>query len=743
MTTLHAGDYIDGRYRIATVLARGGMSTVYAAVDTRLDREVAVKIMDPQYANDPVFRARFEREARAVATLSHPSLVNVFDQGTEAIEGGRHGAGEPHGQPIAFLVMELVRGGSLRELLREHGPFDIATAVAIMEPVLTALSVAHAQGMIHRDIKPDNILIGADHQVKLADFGLVRAIDHASDTAAGQVIGTAAYLSPEQVKGERLTPAADVYSAGVVMYELLAGRPPFQAAHPADLAHMHLTHKVPAPSATIHGIPEEFDDVIATACHRDPEQRYIDAQEFLDDLREVAAQYSLAPVIVPIPESSKVQRALEQADFGERRAWDDATMATAVVDLHNAPTSVLGADDPTAVVQPSAPHVAPETAVLPTPGSSAPTSAPEAPAAQISAEAPLQETAVVPAQPQPPTHPTAQLPSQAPFQPASHPPAQPAEFPVQSPPAYQSSAGAASAPTANHPPVTNRSRMASVLWTVFVLLALVATAIGAWWVTSGRYGEIPTVVGMDYANASATVERAGFTPVRSAQYSDEVPAEVAIGTDPPFGQRALHGSQVAVLMSLGKPSVPDPGFAADATSYRALLAERNLAMSTTEDEYDAAVPAGMVLRVDPSPGTIVDTGSTVRVTLSKGPAPVEIPDLRGMTEDEALAALIAAGLELGAVTEDQEALIDAGLITSSSPRAGETVAPGTAVDVVVSTATRVPLVFGLTGTAAQQRLEDAGFQVQIDGNASGLVYSQSPAPLVRLPRGGTVVIKTL
>lgn len=218
------GSYLDDRYHLGAKIAKGGMSTVYHAVDTRLDREVAVKIMNPELATDPTFRTRFEREARAVAKLTHPDLVNVFDQGEDG--------------PFVFLVMELVDGGSLRELLRERGPMPPHAALSVMEPVLTALSVAHTTGMIHRDVKPDNVLISANHQVKLADFGLVRAVatgsgEAARTSATGQVIGTVAYLSPEQVQGQSLGAASDVYSAGVLLYELLTGETPSAVAAPS------------------------------------------------------------------------------------------------------------------------------------------------------------------------------------------------------------------------------------------------------------------------------------------------------------------------------------------------------------------------------------------------------------------------------------------------------------------------------------------------------------------------------
>ncbi|MEL4164712.1 protein kinase [Corynebacterium bovis] len=244
MTELHEGDLLESRYRIGATIARGGMSTVYHCVDTRLDREVAAKVMDPSLVDDPAFRTRFEREARAVAKLNHPCLVNVFDQGVD----GDH----------VFLVMELVPGGTLRELLRERGPMPPHAALAVMSPVLTALALAHDHGMVHRDIKPDNVLIRDDHQVKLADFGLVRAVAQANPTQTGPVIGTAAYLAPEQVQGHRTGPQVDVYSAGVLLFELLTGTTPFHGETPTATAVMRVDHDVPAPSGAIDGVPPEL-----------------------------------------------------------------------------------------------------------------------------------------------------------------------------------------------------------------------------------------------------------------------------------------------------------------------------------------------------------------------------------------------------------------------------------------------------------------------------------------------------
>jgi eukaryotic-like serine/threonine-protein kinase len=272
------GRLLDGRYRLDTPIARGGMATVYAATDTRLDRPVAVKVMRPGLADDPEFVERFAREARAAARLSSPEVVAVHDQGTDAATG------------TAYLVMERVSGGTLRDVLHSEGALPPARALDLLEPVLVALAAAHAAGLVHRDVKPENVLLSADGRVKVADFGLARAIETSAVTATtGVLLGTVAYLAPEQVEHGRTDTRTDVYAAGILLFELLTGAPPYASQSPMTVAYRHVHDDVPPPSRLVEGVPAGLDDLVVRATRRDPAARPLDAGAFLAELRAVRA----------------------------------------------------------------------------------------------------------------------------------------------------------------------------------------------------------------------------------------------------------------------------------------------------------------------------------------------------------------------------------------------------------------------------------------------------------------------
>ena len=285
-----AGAVLDGRYRVDTLIATGGMSGVYRGLDLRLDRPVALKIMDSRYAGDSQFLTRFQREARAVARLKDPGLVAVYDQGID----GQH----------PFLVMELVEGGTLRELLVERGPMPPHAVAAVLRPVLGGLAVAHHEGLVHRDVKPENVLISDDGEVKIADFGLVRAIAEAKITSTSVILGTAAYLSPEQVSTGDAGPASDVYAVGILTYELLTGTTPFTGDTALTVAYQRMDQDVAPPSTVIGGVPKQFDDLVLRATARNPAERYTDAEDMAAELEAIVDELGLPDFRVPAPRNS-------------------------------------------------------------------------------------------------------------------------------------------------------------------------------------------------------------------------------------------------------------------------------------------------------------------------------------------------------------------------------------------------------------------------------------------------------
>lgn len=285
------GRLVDGRYQVRSLIARGGMATVYVATDIRLERRVAIKVMHDHLAADDAFRDRFIREARAAARLAHPNLVNVYDQG----EDGR----------LAYIVMEYVPGITLRDLLHDHHYLTVEQTIDIMDAVLAGLQVAHRQGIIHRDIKPENVLLADDGRIKLSDFGLARAAT--SNTASGSVLlGTIAYLAPELVTKGTADVRSDIYSAGIMMYEMLVGEQPYRGDEPVNIAYRHANDSVPAPSEARSDIPRELDDLVIWATERSPEDRPADAGAMLAALRQAERDIAAGGGAQLPPEATQV-----------------------------------------------------------------------------------------------------------------------------------------------------------------------------------------------------------------------------------------------------------------------------------------------------------------------------------------------------------------------------------------------------------------------------------------------------
>jgi serine/threonine-protein kinase len=611
------GVLLDGRYRVGAVLARGGMSTVYRGVDLRLDRPVAIKVMASGFAGDPAFLQRFEREARAAARLHHPGVVGVFDQGIDR---------SPTGDRV-FLVMELVSGGTLRDLLAEHGALPVPLALSVAEPVLSALAAAHRAGLVHRDVKPENVLIGPGGVVKVADFGLVRAIAEAGTTTGDVILGTVAYLSPEQVATGTADPRSDVYSAGVLLYELLTGRPPYTGDTALSVAYRHVNDDVPPPSSVLPDLPARLDELVVRATRRDPAVRPEDASAFLLALRRVRGELDIPRVSVPVPATSPAAASMAAGEVGPR-----GTRAITRFDLPAA----------------------------------APTRAP---------------------------------------------------VPRRNEDDYRRQ--------------RSRSRRAFRAWLAVVLLLAGAVGIAAWWLGAGRWTSVPSVTGLDRAAAEALLTEADLDAEIVEDHSDSVPLARVIGTDPATGERAIRGTDVGLVVSLGPPVVPDVPAGSSVEDAERIVTDADLRPVTdpAAAEFSDTVAEGDVAGLRPAPGTVLTVGAPVTLVVSKGLAPTTVPDVRTLTEADATAALAEAGLSVSRVERRFDGDVPGGRAIGTKPPAGEDLLRGTEVTLLVSTALVVPDVTGRTVAEARQILSDTGLRARVQqffGDESSRVIFQSP-----------------
>ncbi len=634
------GTTVDGRYRVISLLARGGMATVYQALDLRLDRIVALKIMHAHLAHDQAFISRFQREAKAAARLTHGHVVAVYDQGSDG--------------NLVYLAMEYVPGRTLRDVLRQYGPLTPEQALVFLDPVLEALGAAHAAGFVHRDIKPENVLISDDGRVKVADFGLARAVEaDGHSVTQGMIIGTVAYLSPEQVERGEADGRSDVYAAGILLYEMITGQVPHAGESPLSVAYQHVNNDVPPPSGVVGAIPPDVDALVVTATRRDPSLRYQNAIDFLADVRRVRAS-------LPPP-----------------RPFVD-TQDTLVVDVGMAsqlaagrPGTQLGAGGPT------------------TPRSPTPSGAPSSRAAAV-------------------TRPTV---SPAPYR---------------------------------------RSR--APLFIVLLVLAVLATAFGAWYLAAGpgKTVEMPDVVGSTVDEAQSAVTAVGLTlEVAEKQYSEDVPAESVISTDPDAGEGIRVDATVTAVVSQGpeRYDVPAVKGLSQAAASDAIAAA-TLSVGTVKESFDDKAEAGTVISSAPKAGSSVKPDTPVDLVVSKGPAPVPVPSVEGRKVNAAKNALSDAGLKVDVSQEFSETVKD-GVVISVKPKAGKIVDSGSRVSLVVSKGpppVTVPNLVDMPRAKAISTLRGLGLRPNVvEGDFSPLnrVISQDPSAGKKIPKGSTVTIRII
>ena len=645
------GRLIDQRYRVTRRLARGGMATVYVAQDERLERPVALKVMHPHLAESDDFVERFHREARAAARIVHPGVVSVFDQGVVSGQG--------------FLVMELIDGTNLRALLNAQGAFTIPQALRYTTDILEALRAAHRMGVIHRDIKPENILVPTDGPAKVADFGLARAVSEGSTSATGNMLGTVAYIAPEIVLTTEANARSDLYSVGIMLYEMLTGAVPWADESPLQIASHHVSEDVPSPSATLPWIPREIDDLVAALTARNPANRCADASDALDLVARAAAS---------IPFDIANRRA-EVAHEDSRSGSETTALNTEVMPTQL--TQAMPVPAATAVTTATALPAATAVTTVHTSTSTETPSAGELPAKMSTRAILLAVIAFL-------------LIVAASFGGSWW-------WTEYGPGSYLTMPTTTGRDLADVQADLGAIGLASSVEEEFsddVQSGIVthsdpdggssvhkSTNVQLYVSKGIDMKDVPNVVGKGQDEASRTLADAGLAlgAVTDA-YSEEVPPGQVISQSVAAGTSLAHDSTVDVVLSKGReprtvPTLTGKGASAAKSSIEAL----GLVASPTE-AYSDTVPEGQVISQQTREGSTVYRGDSVSYTVSKGPEMVTVPDVVGLQRQEAHDKLEGAGFTV------QEDLILGGFfntVRSSDPAGGSKVKKGSTVTISI------------------------------------------------------------
>jgi eukaryotic-like serine/threonine-protein kinase len=627
----------DGRYRILRKLGSGGMANVYLAEDEELGRRVAIKILNERYASDDSFNERFRREAKSAAALSHPNIVSIYDRG------------EGDGRP--YIAMEVVEGRSLKELILQRGPLPIAEAVEYAKQILHAVRFAHRNGIIHRDIKPHNILLGAEDRLKVTDFGIARA-GASQMTEVGSIMGTAQYLSPEQARGAPVTAASDLYSVGIVLYEMLTGKTPFNGDTPVEIAMKHLNEAPRPPSELRPEVPPELDQIVLRALAKDPHERYQTAEEFSADLDRLEAGLPVAPetsaaatavltglpataatqVIPPATGATRVATRAPTApprrpvyppdyEYGappprKKRRWVPWLVAL----LFAAAAAAAGWYVYTQIqdeLQEAKPVGVPEVVGL----------------TEAQAIEKIEELGLVP---EVERGPSAEQPAGRVFE-------------------QEPRSG------------TDVARGETVLIRVS---------------TGPPLTTVPNVVGRQYEDALDELDQASLSARRVQVFSDRPPGEV-VAQRPRPGAEVREGSTVRLSVSKGQElvTVPDVLLQSEAEARAELQANGLEAAVSTAASDD--VEAGLVASQDPAPGTEAQKGATVNIVVSEGPETATVPTVTGQDRDSAVAQLANAGFDVSEQTEDVTDPALADVVLDQNPAGGVKTEPGSTVTIVI------------------------------------------------------------
>jgi beta-lactam-binding protein with PASTA domain/tRNA A-37 threonylcarbamoyl transferase component Bud32 len=609
----------DGRYRIVRKLGTGGMANVYLAEDEVLGRRVAIKILNDRHAGDDQFVERFRREAKNAASLSHPNIVSIYDRG--------------EAEGTYYIAMEYLDGRSLKELIVARGPAPVHIAVDYARQILAAIRFAHRHGIVHRDIKPHNVLVDAEGRLKVTDFGIARA-GTSQMTEAGSIIGTAQYLSPEQARGAPVDQTSDLYSVGVVLYELLTGVVPFSGDTPVEIAMKHLSTVPEPPSAKRAEVPHDLDMVVMRALAKDPSERYHSAEEMDADLRRISRGVAISPA------------------------------------TEEAATAIISRPPPTAVTE---------------------------------------------VKPRPPV-------------------------PYAPPAAYY-----------DYDEPRRRS-----FWPWFVaFLFVVAAIVGGYFLydqiqeqlSGSETVAVESYVGIREIDAVKQINDIGLRPNPVRQPNAEVEETYVFSQTPKPGERTQKGNFVTIYVSSGPPKTTVPSVVGKQID-EALSDLQDAELKGKQVRVDSDQPAGEVVKQSPKAGASIAEGSTVTLSVSKGPQPIAVPNVIGTSFASASSTLQARGFAV-ARGPDVESNEPAGTVVDQDPDGGTFQLPGTKVTLRVSkgpTTSTVPDVTSQSQSDAQATLQASGFRVRIvqqpvtDPNQEGIVQTQDPPGGSQAPAGSTVTI---
>ena len=650
------------RYQLVSHIARGGMAQVYLARDLLLDRPVALKVLFPELSVDRAFVERFRREAKAAANLTHPNIVSVLDWG--------------QGENTYFIVMEYVDGRTLSSMLRD-GPLDAVRAASIGSDVAAALDFAHRRGVIHRDVKPGNVLINNSEQVKVADFGIARAIGTSEDlTQTGSVMGTATYFSPEQAQGYGVDPRSDVYSLGVVLYEMVAGQAPFAGDSPVSIAYKHVKEPPPAPRSINPAIPAAFEAIVLKCLEKQPEGRYQTAEELRADLvrfahgQPVLAASDATRVGTPVGAGGAALAGAAAAGLAgaagdatwvhDAAGWTTAMPVTGIAGAFGAGGGAAagawgaggaGAGPPEKERPPwMYPVIAAVVLLLLAAGlfflgrsqgwwgSSAKTLT--IPSDLVNKPAPSAFSEL----------------QQMGFTKVSE--------------RSQTSSQVASGNVIGTQPAAGTAVSSDAPVTLLVSAGPVPV-------------QVPDVTGKTQAAATAVLQQAGFTVNVTQQNSDTVAQGLVISTNPPAGTTVGKSSAVQLVVSSGKQQVQIPSLVNQTPGAAGqALGQLGLTVQQT-NEPSSSVQAGYVTRTDPPAGSTVPVGSTVTVYVSSGPAQTQVPTVVGETQSQAEADLSAAGFQVTVVNAQVFNPNQNGIVQQQNPQGGQKANQGSTVTITV------------------------------------------------------------